>query len=320
MLDVITIGNATLDVFVHVHPRVFRGNICFLPGSKVEAEAVDFFTGGGAGNVAVGLSRLGLKTGIIAVLGSDQSSKIIVDELKGEKVSTALISFSKKNSTPYSVILTGFHRDRIVLTYSGAVKELATGKPIKFSRLDSKWLYVSSFHSPPNILKKIFSHAREKGIKTAYNPGTQELKSGRQKFSGIAKGIDVLLMNSSEALMLTGSADIGRNLHVLSEIAKIAVITDGPHGVHAADGNYMYFKNAFDVEVLDTTGAGDAFNAGFIAALIQGKPVEEAIDWGTANSNSVIQYLGTKNILLSKAGIKKFLSKYKSNRTTKMKI
>ena len=160
MLDIITIGNATLDVFAHVHPRVFNGNICFLPGSKVEVEDIDFFTGGGASNVAVGLSRLGLKTGIVAVLGNDTSKQAILDELKREKVSTSLLSFSKKNRTPYSVILTGFHRDRIVLTYPGAVKELASGKPINFNKINSKWIYVSSFHSSPVVLKKIFAHAR----------------------------------------------------------------------------------------------------------------------------------------------------------------
>ena len=186
MLDVITIGNATLDVFAHVHPRVFKGNICFLPGSKIEVEDIDFFTGGGASNVSVGLSRLGLKTGIVAMLGNDESSKVIVDELKREHVSTSLISFSKKNRTAYSVILTGFHRDRVVLTYSGAVKELAQGNAIKLNELNAKWIYVSSFHSSPNILKKIFSYAREKGIKIAYNPGSQELKEGFHKFSKIA--------------------------------------------------------------------------------------------------------------------------------------
>ena len=320
MLDIIAIGNATMDVFVHVHPRVFKGAIGFVPGSKVEVEDIDFFTGGGASNVAVGLSRLGLKTGIIAMLGNDESASAIIDELKKEKVSTSLISFSSKNRTAYSVILTGFHRDRVVLTYSGAVKELAQGGAIKSGKLDSKWIYVSSFHSPSNVLKKIFSHAREKGIKIAYNPGIQELKEGLHKFSEIAENTDILLMNSSEALTLTGSADIERNLHTLSKIAAIAVITEGPHGVHATDGNYIYSKKPFDVKVLDTTGAGDAFNSGFIGAIANGKTVEEAIDWGTANSNSVIQYLGTKNILLTKGGIAKMLKKYSSVKTSKKKI
>ena len=127
-------------------------------------------------------------------------------------------------------------------------------------------------------------------------------------------------MNNSEALTLTGNADIERNLHLLSDIAKIAVITEGPHGVHVTDGSSIYFKKPLDVEVLDTTGAGDAFNSGFVGALILGKKIEGAIDWGTANSNSVIQYLGTKNILLDKAGIAKMLKKFKSNKTTKRKI
>ena len=317
MLDVIAIGNATMDVFVHVHPRVFKGNISFVPGSKVDVEDVDFFTGGGASNVSVGLARLGLKAGVVAMLGNDPSSRVIVDEFRKEGVSTRLLGFSKKNRTAYSVILTGFGRDRVVLTYKGSTQELATGLPVKLGRLRSKWIYVSSFHSSGESLKKIFLHAQKNKAKIAFNPGSLELRQGMEKFRKLADGIDVLLMNASEALSLTGSTDIERNLHVLSRIAKIVVITDGAHGVHATDGLDIYSKKPFPVDVLDTTGAGDAFNAGFVAALVHGKTIEDAIDWGMANSNSVIQYLGTKNILLTQQGMKKFLSKFHGNKTVK---
>jgi len=72
--------------------------------------------------------------------------------------------------------------------------------------------------------------------------------------------------------------------------------------------------------VLDTTGAGDAFNSGFVGALVQGKNIEEAIGWGMANSNSVIQSLGAKNVLLTKSAVQKFLKKYKGIKTSKKKI
>ena len=72
---------------------------------------------------------------------------------------------------------------------------------------------------------------------------------------------------------------------------------------------------AIYVEVLDVTGAGDSFNSGFTSALAKGREIDKALDWGTANSNSVIQSLGTKNILLNGAGIRKIMQKYETKKT-----
>lgn len=156
--------------------------------------------------------------------------------------------------------------------------------------------------------------------KIAFNPGQKELKLGISGLKRIFGKIDVLILNKEEALKLSGSVDIHRNLKKLLGIANIVVITDGKDGAHATNGKKIYSVEAFNVKVLDVTGAGDAFGSGFTNAIIKGKGIEEALLYGTANSNSVIMNLGTKNVLLTEKGIKAFLRKQKRIRIKKQKI
>jgi len=314
MFDVISIGSATEDVFIQVPKKFFgKGEFCFRPGIKVEIEKMDYFTGGGATNTSVGFSRLGLRAAAFCAVGNDESAKEVIAKLREEKVGTQFVARVRGKNTPYSVILTGFGRDRVVLNYSGATALLSSAK-ISWKNLKARWFYVSSLHSKPVLLKKIVAHAKRTGAKLAVNPGQRELEAGFHGLKKIFGKVEVLMVNSEEALKLTGSADIQRNLKKLSGIGGIVVITDGKHGAHASKDGYVYSIKSFDVEPLDATGAGDAFGSGFTGAVIKGKSIENALLWGTSNANSVIQYLGTKNKLLRDGGMKKFSRKYAGKR------
>jgi len=180
-----------------------------------------------------------------------------------------------------------------------------------FSKLKAKWFYISSLHSKPVLLKKIVAHAKSTGTRIAFNPGNEELSLGFEGLKKAVKKVEILLLNKEEALKLTGSGDIHRNLKKLSEIATIVVITDGNAGAHATNGVYAYSVGIFDVPRVDVTGAGDAFGSGFTAAIMKGKSIEEALLYGGANASSVIQSLGTKNILLTEKALQKFLKTHK---------
>ena len=129
--------------------------------------------------------------------------------------------------------------------------------------------------------------------------------------------IEVLVLNNEEALKLTGSVDVHRNLRKLSEFAEFAAITEGRHGAHATNGKSIYFMKPFEVPVEDVTGSGDAFGSAFTAAIIKSLGAEQALVWGTANASSEVMRIGTKNDLLSQSGIKKFVKKY-SDRNSKV--
>lgn len=308
MYDVISIGNATQDVFVEISKKYAKKEVCFLPGQKIEIGGVHYFTGGGAINSAVAFSRMGLKAAVVCALGNDPAAMAVENEIKKEKISNELVIRTKKD-TAYSVILTGFGKDRVILAYKGATASL-NEKTIKWKKLRAKWIHISSLHKDYRLTEKICCFAKKKGMKVALNPGKIELSAGLRKLEKTFRNVDVLFLNESEALSLTGKADIERNLAELQKYCGISVITAGPKGAYAFDGKFFYYKDVLPVEVVDATGAGDAFNSGFAAALCYGKPVEDALLWGTAQANSEVTAIGTKSVLLKKEQIKKFLGKF----------
>lgn len=307
-MDVICFGSATMDTFVYISPKTLGQNICFYPGTKLEIKELKSFSGGGATNTSVGFSRMGLKTGIISFLGEDAEADEIIKELKKEKVITTGVFKDKKNRTARSVILTGFGRDRVILTYTKTLS-LLSKKHVPWKKLDSKWFYISSLHSKPVLLKKITEFAFKKEIKIAFNPGSAEIKAGLKALLPVLKKTEILVLNSSEALELTHKANIQKNLFELNQYCKTVVITDGKNGSHAIRSGKTFYQKPFNVKVIDTTGAGDAFACAFVAAVINGKTIKHSLELATANASSVIQSLGTKNVLLSQKQAEKLVKK-----------
>jgi ribokinase len=300
--EIVCFGNATIDVFVHLaEEHLQKGKLCLLPDSKTEVDNIFFATGGSATNTAVAFSRLGLKTGIVCAVGTDENAKKIVLELEKEKVDCSAIVKMKNYKTAYSVILTGFGADRIILTFAGATRHLDSEKQINWKFLEkAEWFYVGSLHSKPKLLQKIFDFAEKKAILVAWNPGRKELKQGLEKLMPLLKKTTVLFLNSAEAEFLAKAKSPEKNLKKLQKIVPLAVITIGAKGSIAFDGKKIFGQKTRKVKVVDSTGCGDAFNSAFLAAIIRGYSIKAALALGTENAESTIQFLGAKNKLIKK--------------------
>jgi len=316
MFDIVSVGNATIDTFICVNGRVKKGSLMLPVGSKQEIQSIFYATGGGATNTAVGFKRLGLRTGVLAAIGQDPAGKIVLRELRKEKISTRLVAKLSDYNTAYSAILTGFGGDRIILVYGGATQHLGKERQVRWSWLsETKWLHVSSFHAEPKILKKILDFAEERGISVSFNPGKSEIKLGLKKMMPFLKKVDILLLNRHEAGLLTKEKQVKKQLKKLQELVPLVVVTEDKKGAHAFDGSFYYHKPVYRVKIADTTGAGDGFHSAFVAAIVKGRPVEKAMDFGTANAQSVIMHLGAKNKLLSQSGLERFIARHETNKT-----
>ncbi len=307
--DVVSIGNATLDVFISVHAKKTRDNCIILPcGSKQEVESIFYSTGGGATNTSVAFSRLGLRTGILAAVGKDDPAKTILSELKGEGVDTSMVERIEKFNTAYSAIVTGRGFDRVIFTYGGATTHLQEEKQINWRKLSkSNWFYVSSFHSRHLILEKVFDFARKNKINVAWNPGKSELKQGINKLRPILGCTNIFFVNAEEAEMLTRKKGIKANLRELQKLVPLVVITTGKKGCIAFDGVRFFEAKTHKINVVDSTGAGDAFNSGFLTGIIWGKPIPGALKLGVRVAESILVAMGAKNNLLSKKQVRKFV-------------
>ncbi|MDD5043727.1 MAG: carbohydrate kinase family protein [Patescibacteria group bacterium] len=321
MLDIITIGSATRDVFLENVPFTIEkskksptGYFASLPlGSKIEIKKMLFETGGGGTNTAVTFSRLGLNTATVAAVGDDPGGKEIVARLKKEGINTNFITINKGSLTGYSVILLTPKGQRTILVHRGA-SGLMNDEIIPWKKLRAKWLYISSLGGNVELLKKLVNYARRNEIKIAVNPGALELKAGFRKLRPILNKAEILLLNREEAAGLSGQRL--ENLPAILNFFKakfepITIITDGARDAFVIDSPHTYRTRPLDVKIVNTTGAGDAFGSAFTAGIILKNDIGYALRLAIFNSTSVITAMGAKKGLLAKRPTAAELNKVK---------
>ena len=213
MFDIITVGGATNDTFVAIDrakvtsietPTTKHSYLCFDYGEKIEMDRLAYDIGGGATNAAVNFANLDFKTGIIIKIGEDLNSQAVLNRLKEKNVDSSMVLRSSKHKTGFSVILTSFEGDRTVLMHRGANNKIEL-KNIDLEKIkNTKWIYFASLSGDSNqILGEMAEIAEANGINTAFNPGSTQLKRGLDDLKKILKTAEILIMNRSEASVVT---------------------------------------------------------------------------------------------------------------------
>lgn len=268
-------------------------------GGKADVERINFSTGGGATNAAVTFARQGLSSVFIGAIGNDPAGQAVKEDLGREGVD-ARLSHSKKYNTGYSVILLANSGERTILTYRGASTHYESTH-FDLSELgEVDWLYMSNLAGSMDILEKLFTQAKQLNIKIAWNPGKAELKQP-QKLKRLLQNVEVLIVNKQEMQKIVEGEDLEDLAIAASKIVPVAVISDGPNGVAATDGKTFVRAGIYeDVPVLDRTGAGDAFGSGFTCKWGQGSSLRQAVIFASANSTSVVSYIGAKAGILKR--------------------
>jgi ribokinase len=299
MYDIITVGSATVDAFAETDRKFVKKNKYSFPvGAKLLIKDLHFGVGGGATNTAVCFSRLGLKTGCICKLGRGENSRRIVNLLKEEKIDTSMIS--RENSrTGYSVILDAKGKDRTVLAFKGSNDDLQI-RDVRHEYINTEWFYFSSMMGKSyETQKHLAEYASTHGIKIAYNASKYLTEKGLSYLKPIISKSDILVLNYEEAKDLAKKKDIKQMLKLLyKEGPRYVVITNGPKPTFAYDGEMIYCIKPHKVKVLETTGAGDAFAASFVAGIIKTNDMEFSLQLALANSEAVLTHYGAKNDLM----------------------
>ena len=306
MLDIISIGDVTEDVFVQVGDGVtLHGNhLDFTFPTKLGIDKVDKLVGGNAGNIAIGTARLGLKSALYAEVGADSQGELIYRSMRENKVSTRYFFRKKGQKTNYSVVLY-YKGDRTILVHHEP-------RDYKFPRLGkSKFVYLTSMaKGSEKIFTPLLKYLKKTKAKMGFNPGTHQLNLGLKKIKSILEATEVVFLNVEETQKLLGTKkrDMMFLTRKLQETGpKIACVTDGPKGSYSYDGSKYLFCPIYDVPIMERTGCGDAFSTGFMSALCNGKDVGEAMKWGTISSAGVVQKVGPQNGLVQLSLMKRAL-------------
>lgn len=298
---ILSIGAATQDVYVSgkdLHARRDVRSHSFVEqfplGAKLELDRVVFDIGGGASNAAVTFARQGYQSSFAGRVGKDPAGAEVLRVLKREGIDTKHIRVDERNGTGYSLLLLADNGERTVLVYRGASHHLSADDFYTGTPLEANWFYISSLAGNMDLLKKLLQHAHKHNIKVALNPGRGELEQAK-KLRGLLAGVDIFMANREEMEMLFGGDTAAHTLLNAMHYCPYVVLSDGPAGSYASDGQTLYHAGQYKkVKVIDRTGAGDAFNSGFVAAIARGWGVEEALTLGSANSTSVVQQIGAK--------------------------
>lgn len=304
---IVAIGAAVQDVFLS-HSEELKpvtdgpAHEAFMKlemGGKADVNKIDFSTGGGATNAAVTFARQGLSSVFMGTIGHDPAGLAVISDLDREGVDTSLVSYSKRYNTGYSLLLLAPSGERTILTYRGASTHYDE-KNFDLRDVTADWVYLSSMNGHMDTLNKLFTQARMHDIKVAFNPGKGELRQPH-KLKSLLEDVEVLLVNKDEAAMIVEGETIDELLRHLAHYVPVVIISDGPNGVVATDGKTIVKAGMYeDVPVVDRTGAGDAFGSGFLSQWAQGKSLKESIIFASANSTSVVRYIGAKTGILSK--------------------
>ncbi|MCP6726467.1 MAG: carbohydrate kinase family protein [Patescibacteria group bacterium] len=303
--DLITVGDTTLDVFLELveEVKVIKDKTTGLDylglvnAEKIPVKKLTIVPAvGNSANVAIGAARLGLKSAIYTILGEDQTGSDSLEVLKKEGVALDYITIDKKQGSNFSAVL-NYKAERTILVYhEKRTYSLPKLPPASFMYFSSLAKGHEKLHS------QIPKYVKANNVKLGFNPGSYQLREGLKRMIPILKVAEVLFVNRAEAQTLVGKEpNIKKLLTKLHKQGpKIVVITEGPKGSYASDGEHVYFLDIFPAPLVERTGAGDAFSTGFISALAKGESVPDAMRWGTISSASVIQYIGAREGLLSK--------------------
>lgn len=308
MFDVISIGSATLDILAKspVLAKKLIADQVFLTipyGSKNEIAQLQISSGGGATNTAVGFSRLGLRAAALARCGWDFGGRTIRQELKKEGVDESLLTQLENEETDLSVILVSPEGESTILVYRG--KTRLEKSLIDFNQLNCLWFCISNLEGNLDLLASLVDFARENKIKVAFNPGRKEINQ-KDKLLTLVKNIDLLVINQEEADRIGGKSE--------EYCKKMTAVTHGAAGVKLFTPKGLLVADGFKMEMIDSTGAGDAFFCGLVAGLVKKWPIEKALKLGIANGASVVTEIGAKSGLLRQEIIHNWL-----NKTLKMK-
>ncbi len=317
MFDIITIGTATRDTFLRGEgvrvlkdPQHLRrigfptGEAeCFALGAKLEVGRPTVSVGGGAANTAVTFARQGFKTATLMRLGVDEAGDAVVADLRSEGIAPLAIRDTKLGTAASSIILAP-NGERTILVYRGASEKL-TRREMPWDKLRTRWAYVTPGGIPYPLIFEMVKVLKSHGTKIAMNPSRAYLSLGEARTKRLYRLLDVVVMNREEASLLTGVAyrDERKLFAKLDALVPgIAVMTDGPRGSMVSDGTRRYSAGIFRERVkADRTGAGDAFGAGFVAGLMRGAAIPEALRLAAANATSVVERVGAQAGILTRA-------------------
>lgn len=296
MLDVIGFGSLNYD-------RLYRVQNFPNPGEQTPIIETYEDMGGSSANTIVGLSRLGFKTAHMSSLGTDHEGKTILDIFEKEKISKDFLSM-KQGRTSSVVAIVDSKGERTMYINPG-VSALLSISDVDFESIAlAKFLHLSPFVGEKQfaLQKTVVNKIDTLKTKISFAPGHRYSEKGISALESILRKTYILFLNEPELQLLAGlekNTDYEINYKeacgkLLKLGIKIVAVTLSERGAFVCSENFAEIIPAFKTNVLDTTGAGDAFAAGFLAGILSEKDIKKCTQLGNKIASFCIQKMGAR--------------------------
>ena len=309
--DVACVGILVADNFVTSITRLPHA------GELMIVEDIVRETGGCAANTGVGLSRLGYRVALIGKIGADSFGDAIIQDMRSKGLDPVGVKRSQTVPTSKTVILSVAGEDRRFLHTFGANADLSLND-VDLSLIDqAKVLYVGGYLLLPKFSQEdllvLLRRAKEGGVMTVVDvavptTGGEEYALERS-MQEVLPYIDAFLPNDDEARNITGYENPEDQARAFIEAGcGTVVITMGEKGALLMNERVTLFAPRFDVKVIDPSGAGDAFDAGFIVGMVNGWDEERTLEFAAAIGASACTKLGCTPGVFTTAEAERFLA------------
>jgi len=255
-----------------------------VPGKEVLVDDFAMVLGSASAIMAMGLARLGTPVGFAGRVGEDLWGRFCLDEMAGRGIELSRVIRGGGLKTGITVSITS-PRDRALVTYLGAITALTAEDVPDAALAGMAHLHVSSFFFQDGLrpgLPDLFARARRAGLTTSLDTGFDPSEKWDSGLQAVLRESDLFFPNEVELRAIAGCDDPAEGLRRMENGRTRVVAKLGRDGAMTLEGDRVLHVPAFPVETIDTTGAGDSFNAGFLQRWLAGAPLPECLRLGAA--------------------------------------
>jgi sugar/nucleoside kinase (ribokinase family) len=273
MLDLLVIGDANPDVIV----GPLREPLAFGQREQLVSSGV-LTLGGSAAIMACGAARLGLSVAFTGRVGDDDAGRFMREALAAHGVNTSALRTDPDLPTPLTVIITR-DGDRAMLTAAGVLAATTAADVPAEMLVETRHVHVGSYFLMPALapeLPGLLRLAREHGASTSLD--TNDDPAGTWSLGSVLTETDILLPNAAEAMRLAAATSPAAAATTLGARGPVVAVKNGAAGAMCFTGGSLLSTKGITVSPVDTVGAGDSFDAGFVAARLRGMSDQQALD------------------------------------------
>ncbi len=303
-MDIVVVGDINADLIL--------SGLSSLPafGELKHAKDMKLTLGGSSAIFAHNIARLGAATGFAGKVGRDHIGDFLIDTLNGAGVDTSRVVRDSTRPTGICVSMT-FPENYAMVSYPG-IRESFTLQEIDLDYVrQARHLHMSGFYLQPGLRAgclELFRSAKAAGLTTSLDPDhdpREEWNGGMRELLG---EIDLFLPNELEAQRISRAQELDAAMSFFAQTGNTTVVKRGRDGVTVVRGQENISAPSFRIEPVDTTGAGDSFDAGFVFQHLRGAPVQKCMVWGNACGALSTRALGGLDGFPTSAEVERFLA------------